>query len=90
MRYEWDEQKRRDNLTKHGVDFIDTVDFWWDSALISPDTRANYSETRFKALGIIGNRLHCLVYTVRGGAIRIISLRKANKRERGKYEKAIS
>jgi uncharacterized DUF497 family protein len=41
---------------------------------------------RWTALGFIGNRLHVLTYTVRGENIRLISLRKANKREREYYE----
>jgi len=55
-------------------------------AIETIDDRFNYSEVRWTALGFIGNRLHVLTYTVRGENIRLISLRKANKREREYYE----
>jgi hypothetical protein len=86
MKYEWDENKRVANLAKHDVDFIDAEHFDWSSAIETVDDRLNYSEERWVALGFIGNRLHVLTYTVRAGNIRLISLRKANKRERECYE----
>ena len=86
MKYEWDENKRAANLAKHDVDFIDAENFDWSSAIETIDDRFNYSEVRWTALGSIGNRLHVLTYTVRGENIRLISLRKANKREREYYE----
>ena len=57
------------------------------TAKIWIDTRNDYGEERFIALGTIGERLFSLVFTVRGDALRIISLRKANKREVNSYEK---
>ena len=86
MKYEWDENKRVANLAKHDVDFIDAEHFDWSSAFETIDDRSNYSEERWVALGFIGKRLHVLIYTVRGENIRLISLRKANKRERKYYE----
>jgi uncharacterized DUF497 family protein len=86
MKYEWDENKRAANLAKHGVDFIDAEHFDWSLAIEAIDDRFNYGEDRWVALGSIGNRLHVLAYAVRGENIRLISLRKANKRERGYYE----
>ncbi|MBF0327879.1 MAG: BrnT family toxin [Nitrospirae bacterium] len=89
MKYEWDEEKRTENIKKHGVDFVDAVDFVWDTALIGVDKRQDYGEQRYKSLGFIDDRLYCLVYTLRSTVVRIISLRKANKRERSVYEKII-
>ena len=86
MKYEWDENKRAANLAKHDVDFIDAENFDWLSAIETIDDRFNYSEVRWTALGLIGNRLYVLTYTVRGENIRLISLRKANKCERESYE----
>ncbi|KKL79025.1 hypothetical protein LCGC14_2018990 [marine sediment metagenome] len=86
MKYEWDENKRAANLTKHDIDFIDAEHFDWSSAIETIDDRFNYIEERWVALGFIGNRLHVLTYTGRGENIRLISLRKANKREREYYE----
>jgi hypothetical protein len=86
MKYEWDENKRVANLAKHGVDFIDAEDFDWSSAIETIDDRFNYIEDRWIALGFIDNRLHVLIYAIRGENIRLISLRKANKREKDYYE----
>jgi len=56
-------------------------------SLICQDQRQNYDEDRFCALGHIGARLHALVFTPRGEAMRVISLHKANKREEVRYER---
>ncbi|MHB8880069.1 MAG: BrnT family toxin [Thermodesulfovibrionales bacterium] len=90
MKYEWDEGKRLTNLQKHGVDFIDSISFEWDSAVIAEDSRQEYGEQRYAAFGFIESRLCCLVYTMRNDSARIISLRKANAKERKHYEKTIS
>lgn len=52
------------------------------------DDRADYGETRMFALGFIGDRLHALVFTMRGDACRVISLRRANDREVAHYDEA--
>ncbi|WP_444668278.1 BrnT family toxin [Cereibacter changlensis] len=79
--WDWDEEKRRSNLAKHGVDFAAVADFDWDEAFVEPDVRQDYGEVRQRATGPIGVRLCVLVYTRRAGRMRIISLRKANARE---------
>lgn len=81
MRYEWDTDKARANLEKHGVSFEDVARFDWDSAIEAEDIRYDYGELRMQALGLIDNRLHVLVYTMRGNSVRVISLRKANRRD---------
>jgi hypothetical protein len=86
MKYEWDENKRVANLAKHGVDFIDAKNFDWSSAIETIDDRFNYIEDRWIALGFIGSRLHVIIYTMQGENVRLISLRKANKREKDYYE----
>jgi hypothetical protein len=78
--------KELPNFAKHGVDFIDAEYFDWSSAIETIDDRFNYIEDRWIALGFIGSRLHVLIYTMRGENIRLISLRKANKREKDYYE----
>ena len=87
MKYDWDENKRVANLAKHNIDFKDAENFDWSSAIETIDDRFNYREERWVALGFIDNRLHVLTYTIRGENIRLISLRKANKRESEYYEK---
>ena len=86
MNYEWDENKRIANAVKHNVDFLDAERFDWSSAIETIDNRADYKEERWIALGFIDNRLHVLIYSLRGDNIRLISLRKANNRERKYYE----
>ena len=81
MRYEWDSDKAEANLAKHGVPFADIVRFDWDTAFEAEDTRYDYGEKGMQAVGLIDNRLHILVYTQRGDTVRVISLRKANRRE---------
>ena len=90
MKYEWDEEKRSGNIKKHGVDFIDIIAFEWDTAIISEDTREEYGEQRFVSYGFIEDRLHCVIFTKRDDTIRIISMRKANRKEQKNYEKTIS
>lgn len=85
-RYVWDEAKRTANLAAHGIDFGAAYRFDWDTARVDPDTRRDYGESRFVALERIGARLHVLVFTPREEVVRVISLRKANRREMRRYE----
>lgn len=86
MPYEWDNAKRSINVTKHGVDFSEIEHFDWDSALVATQYRSG--EHRFIALGNLAGRLHVVVYVRRGTNRRIISLRKANRREERRYAEA--
>lgn len=85
MEYDWDEEKRKENLRKHNVDFSLACLFNWGFALIEQDLRKNYGESRFSSVAPIGERLYVMVYTIRKETVRIISLRKANLREWRKY-----
>ena len=87
MNYEWDDNKNIANIAKHGIDFNIADNFEWDSAIETIDNRFRYNEKRWITLGIINKRLFVLVYVYRQDNIRIISLRKANKREINYYEK---
>lgn len=86
MRYEWNPEKSRLNLAKHGIAFADAVAVFEDEfALIREDTQAE-GEARFVVLGLDGfGRLLVVVYTHRGETIRIISARKATAREEQSY-----
>jgi uncharacterized DUF497 family protein len=79
--YDWDEAKRADNLAKHGIDFAVVEGFEWDSALMAADGRRDYGELRYSAFGLIEEHLFNLVFTPRAGKVRVISLRRANRRE---------
>lgn len=89
MGFEWDEDKRRANKAKHGLDFEDapeTFDAFWLEKL---DQREDYGEDRWAALGSCQGRIVYLVYTTRGENKRIISMRKATGPERSVYEQAL-
>ena len=87
--YDWDETKRALNIANHGIDFTAAEGFDWDTAVIDIDDREDYGELREVAWGFIGERLYTLVFTHRGERIRIISLRKSDKREMKDYDKEI-
>ena len=85
--FEWDEQKNAANIAKHGIDFEDLIPvFFSREALIAQDSRTDYGEDRFIILCPLDGRILHVTYTARGAAIRIISARPANKRERRYYE----
>lgn len=88
MRYEFDPSKDQSNLTKHGLSMSCAQDFEWDTAMVSEDTRKLYAETRFQATGYIGYSLCVMIYCQHAGSIRVISLRKANRREEKRYAQA--
>ena len=78
---EFDGAKDEANIAKHGISLSAASEFEMAGAMVSADERANYGEERFIAVGQLGSRLHVLIFTVRDGKIRAISLRKANTRE---------
>jgi uncharacterized DUF497 family protein len=84
--YEWDEAKRLSNIVKHETDFTAMYGFEWETAHEEESRR--YGEERFAATGYIGERLYYVIYTIRGDVRRIISLRKANRREMRDYAQA--
>jgi uncharacterized DUF497 family protein len=86
MRYEWDAAKAVSIRTKHGVDFVSVEGFDWATALIVADERFNYGEDRWLALGLIDEQLFSLAFTLRGERIRVVSLRRASRKERKLYE----
>ena len=86
MKFEWDDTKRRINLKKHALDFRDAHVVFNDEALILEDPHNDYNETRYLLQGTLEQHIVIIVFTVRDDdVIRIISMRKANKRERQNY-----
>lgn len=83
-----DPKKEGRNISQRGLslDLAEQLD--WATALIWEDRRKDYGERRYCVLGFIEDRLHSVVLTPRDGKPRVISLRKANKREVKRYEKA--
>jgi len=83
--YEWNEDKRRANQKKHGVDFAAIFDFAWELALVAPDQRRHHTEERFRAISFVGVDLFVVVYTNRKHAVRVISMRRATNQEKRIY-----
>jgi hypothetical protein len=86
MTYQWDGDKAAANLRKHGIDFADAVSVFADDLAITiPDER--FDEERFITVGMDAfGRVLVVVYTWRDDEIRVISARKATRREREQYE----
>ena len=88
MRITFDPEKNERNIRERNLSFELASKFDYDTALYLEDTRRNYGEKRMRGFGYIGNRLHVLVFTMRGETMRVISLRKANAKEVKWYEEA--
>ena len=81
MRFEFDPAKVRANQAKHGVSLVLAVELDWEAALVWVDGRFEYSETRMIALAPRTGILYYVAFVDRGEVRRIISLRRANRRE---------
>jgi uncharacterized DUF497 family protein len=88
LRFEWDPQKAARNLAKHGVPFEEAATVFGDPlGHITSDPRHSVDEERFVLLGSSRRqRLLAVMFAERGQAIRIISARRATRRERRDYE----
>jgi uncharacterized protein len=86
--FEWDEEKRRSNIAKHGVDFKDAIAVFRDDLGFDfIDDRDDYGEIRMALIGRVGMRFLVVIYTDRGDEVRIISARHATKAEQDAYFK---
>jgi uncharacterized DUF497 family protein len=86
MKIEFDLIKSHKNIKERALPFEWVEDFDWEAAFYVEDTRKDYSERRFVALGYLYNRLHVLCFTPIKDGVRVISFRKANSREVKRYE----
>jgi uncharacterized DUF497 family protein len=83
--FEWDEKKRESNLKKHGIDFIDAVEVFSDTDRVDIDSTRN-GEKRGQTIGLIFDVVVILlVHVSRDQKKRIISARKASRKEREMY-----
>jgi len=83
MDLEFDAEKDAANRAKHGVSLADAVSF--EMLAVLEDDRFDYGEQRYRAWGLIDGVFFALAFTVRGGKIRPISLRRAHAREIKRY-----
>jgi len=89
MKITFDPQKRNLTLENRGIDFADAAHVFTGWTLDFEDKRKDYGETRFITMGHLQNRMMVLVWTPRGEARHIISMRKANEREINKYRQQL-
>ena len=88
MEVSYDPAKNKHNLAIRGLSFNKVVEFEFETAVFTIDTRRDYGEIRHRALGLLGGRVHALVFVETQNGIRVISFRKANNREVNLYEEA--
>lgn len=88
LHFEWDDDKANSNLKKHGTSFEEALSVFDDKLSVTiADELHSFAEYRFVDIGMSSSgRMLVVVYTEQGGAVRIISARKANKREIKDYE----
>jgi uncharacterized DUF497 family protein len=89
VQLDFDPGKDATNLSKHGLSLSAAAELSWDAALVWIDNRADYGEVRMVALAPMGDILFFVAFVDREPAMRIISLRRANRREVNHYVEAI-
>ena len=91
MKFEWNAEKNKENISKHGIDFSDAWQLFEHPLLLWHDDRFDYGEDRYIGLGMLNNLMVVFMAFVERDidTIRVISMRKAKKHEREKYDKTI-
>jgi uncharacterized DUF497 family protein len=89
MEFEWDPAKNRSNFSKHGFHFEDAELVFAGLSFTFEDRRLDYGETRLITIGLLEGRAVVITHSMRGEATRIISMRKANRREQKIYQERL-
>jgi uncharacterized protein len=85
-RFEWDDDKARANLAKHKISFEDARRVFGSRGVIEqPDLTEDYGEERYRAIGFVDGMILAVFYTLRGERTRIISARRASRKEERDY-----
>jgi hypothetical protein len=87
LRITFDPAKRERTLRERGLDFEHAAEVFADLTIDIPDLRRDYGEQRINSVGHLGERMVIVCWTPRGDARHIISMRKANEREKAHYGK---
>ena len=85
MKIDYDRAKRLATLQHRGLDMEDADQVFEGLHITFEDLRFDYGERRFLTFGMLQDRMVLLAWTRRDDAVRIISMRKANEREQGRY-----
>lgn len=95
MKFDWHDEKRKSNIEKHDLDFLDAIQVFEEEHFMEDRTREEEGETRKAAVGPLpeadvpghwSGNLIVVVFTRRNDTIRIISARRASTNERRRYE----
>ena len=89
MEFTWSETKRAANIKAHGLDFVDAASVFEGLTFTIEDDRFSYGEQRFVTLGLLAGVTVSVVHTENEYEIRVISFRKASKRESQIYDDEI-
>lgn len=87
MAITFDPEKNARNIVERGLSFERVADLDWATAVITEDDRRDYGEVRLRVMGRLDGRLHAAVVTPRGEDLRVISFRRASRREVRLYGK---
>lgn len=85
MRITFDPAKRERTLAERGLDFVRVNEIFLRKEFTQEDVRFDYGEQRMITFGILDDRMVVVVWTQRDDARHVISMRKANEREQGRY-----
>ena len=85
----YDPNKNRHNIKHRKLSFERVAELDWDNVWIREDERIDYGEVRYTAYGMLEKRLHFVCFSETEKGIRVISFRKANRREVKSYEQQI-
>jgi uncharacterized protein len=86
MAITYDPAKRAWTIRERGLDFEDAASFFAGWTIDIPDLRRDYGEPRINTVGYLKRRMVVVCWTPRGEDRRIISMRKANDREKARYQ----
>jgi uncharacterized DUF497 family protein len=90
MDFEWDHEKNKANILKHGIDFIDAMLIFETFVLSAVDRRHDYGEQRVRSIGIVDDDCFVVVHTQRGSSVRLISAWKGGTDEGELYRAYVS
>lgn len=85
MKLSYDPAKSERNRVERGLPFRTAYEFDWAKAIIVQDRRRDYHEERFRATSLLGGELHMLVFSPTYEGVRVISLRRASRKERRQW-----
>ena len=90
LQFEWDDDKRRDGIAKHGVDLVYAAAIFAGGVVTAVDGRTDYGEVRQVSIGRVDGECFVVVFTERDDSIRLISARKGGRRDRRKLETGLA